>query len=152
MSLLNLVGSSFGRCLTPSNIIQISVRDASKKAGGSTRNRCKNTPGKMRGIKVYDGQRVPEGKMLVSQYRLAVLPGWNAVTQTSETTNIFARCHGRVMLTTEKVEPKNEEYLKISESKRGGMQDYMLQENIYRLHVHVIPDEPHQYFKLVEQI
>ena len=36
-------------------------RNASKKAGASTRNRCKHTAGKMRGIKVYDGQRVPAG-------------------------------------------------------------------------------------------
>ena len=37
------------------------VRNASKKAGASTRNRCRNTPGKRRGIKVFDGQRVPHG-------------------------------------------------------------------------------------------
>ena len=42
-------------------LIFILFRDASKKAGSSTRNRCRNTPGKRRGIKVYDGQRVPSG-------------------------------------------------------------------------------------------
>ena len=36
-------------------------RFASKKAGSSTRNKCKSTPGKKRGIKVYDGQRIPAG-------------------------------------------------------------------------------------------
>ena len=40
---------------------EVAVRHASKKAGASTRNKCRNTPGKRRGIKIYDGQRVPHG-------------------------------------------------------------------------------------------
>ena len=40
---------------------EIAVREASKKAGASTRNKCRNTPGKRRGIKIYDGQRIPHG-------------------------------------------------------------------------------------------
>ena len=43
------------------NSSEILVRNASKKAGASTRNKCRNTPGKRRGIKIYDGQRIPHG-------------------------------------------------------------------------------------------
>ena len=33
--------------------------------------------GKSRGLKVYDGQRVPTGTLLVNQMRPIVFPGWN---------------------------------------------------------------------------
>ena len=33
--------------------------------------------GKMRGLKVYDGQRVPPQTMLVNQMRPVIFPGWN---------------------------------------------------------------------------
>jgi len=150
MSLLSLVGSNLSKLMIPSSNIQISVREASKKAGSSTRNRCKNTPGKKRGIKVYDGQRINEGKVLVSQVRLNILPGWN--TYMHANCNISSTCHGRVFLTTEKIVPKPEEFEKIPVIKGGGFKDHFLQENCYKLHVHILPDEQHQYFKLVEQI
>ena len=41
--------------------LEVLSRNASKKAGASTRNKCRNTPGKRRGIKIYDGQRIPHG-------------------------------------------------------------------------------------------
>ena len=53
------------------------VRGKKKKAGGSTRNQCGFPPGRMRGLKVYDGQRVPMGKVLVDQITPNVTPGWN---------------------------------------------------------------------------
>ena len=39
--------------------------------------------------------------ILVKQLRLQILPGWNAFMKPS--CDIKAACHGRVMLTTEKV-------------------------------------------------
>ena len=45
-------------------------------------------------------------KLLVSQYRLQFLPGWNAAM--GRGTNIIALCHGRVMITTERVMPNPE--------------------------------------------
>merc|ERR1719357_1361493 len=112
------------------------VRNASKKAGSSTRNRCRQTPGKARGIKVYDGQRVPHGKLLVKQHRLQVLPGWN--TKMLNTCNIVALSHGRAMLTTEKVEPKLEAYQRLPARLGEVLPEHLLSENIYRVHVHVI--------------
>ena len=58
MSRLTSVSSSL---LRPASVTEMAVREASKKAGSSTRNKCRNTPGKRRGIKIYDGQRIPQG-------------------------------------------------------------------------------------------
>ena len=63
MSILNNI---FTKCLSGSFLStgvcsEMMIRNASKKAGSSTRNKCRNTPGKRRGIKIYDGQRVPHG-------------------------------------------------------------------------------------------
>ncbi len=30
--------------------------------------------------------------------------------------------------------------------------EHLRSRNIFRMHMHVVPDEPHQYFKLVDQI
>ena len=57
-SLLSKLQPSF---LNVSPMTEIIARNASKKAGSSTRNKCRNTPGKRRGIKIYDGQRIPHG-------------------------------------------------------------------------------------------
>ena len=53
----------------------LQARGKKTLAGASTRNKCRNTPGKRRGLKVYDGQRVPSGCLLVKQLRLQILPG-----------------------------------------------------------------------------
>ena len=58
VSRLTLASSSL---LVPASVTELAAREASKKAGSSTRNRCRNTPGKRRGIKIYDGQRIPQG-------------------------------------------------------------------------------------------
>jgi len=128
----------------------IFVRNKAVKAGSATRNKCRNTPGKRRGIKVYDGQRVPHGKLLVKQLRLQVLPGWN--TKLLNTCNIIGTCHGRAMLTTEKIDPNLEKYAALPDRLGEVLPQHLQNENIYRVHVHVIPDEQHQYFKLVDQV
>eukprot|EP00088_Acartia_fossae_P064830 TRINITY_DN79860_c0_g1_i1.p1 TRINITY_DN79860_c0_g1~~TRINITY_DN79860_c0_g1_i1.p1 ORF type:complete len:152 (+),score=0.90 TRINITY_DN79860_c0_g1_i1:24-479(+) len=146
-SLLSKLQPSF---LNVSPMTEIIARNASKKAGSSTRNKCRNTPGKRRGIKIYDGQRIPHGKLLVKQHRLQVLPGWN--TKMLATCDIVALSHGRAILTTEKVDPKLEAYQRLPSRLGEVMPSHLLSENIYRVHVHVIPDEQHQYFKLVDQV
>ena len=58
----------------------ISVRHKGKKgrwAVGPTKNPSGRPPGKSRGLKVYDGQRVPTGTVLVNQMRPVIFPGWN---------------------------------------------------------------------------
>lgn len=134
-------------------ILGTSVRCKAVKAGGSTSNKCRNTPGKKRGIKVYDGQRVPHGSELVSQRRVQVLPGWNALML--KNCRIVATATGRAIMTTEKVDPNPENHMKMFQSRLGSdLPSRILEghENAYKMYIHVIPDEQHQYFKLVEQI
>ena len=89
-------------------------------------------------------------KMLVKQHRLQVFPGWN--TKILPTCDIIALSHGRAILTTEKVDPKVEAFQRLPSRLGEVLPSHMLNENIYRVHVHVIPDEQHQYFKLVDQV
>ena len=53
------------------------VRGKKIKASGNTRNQSGHPKQKKRGIKVYDGQRVPANSVLVDQLRPFILPGWN---------------------------------------------------------------------------
>ena len=53
------------------------------------------------------------------------------------------------MITTEKCDPRyGQDVLKVEKNFPPEVRD----RDVYRMHVHVIPDEQHQYFKLVEQI
>jgi len=54
-----------------------SVCCASKKAGTSSKNKRKNTPGKKRGWKKFDGDYVESGMILLRQLGLRVYPGEN---------------------------------------------------------------------------
>lgn len=54
-----------------------SVCWASKKAGTTSRNKRKNTPGKARGWKKYEGDYVEPGMILFRQLGLKVYPGEN---------------------------------------------------------------------------
>ena len=53
--------------------------------GGTTKLQGGNQRGKKRGLRVYDGQRVPLGTLLAKQFRLDCLPGWNVSNQSKET-------------------------------------------------------------------
>lgn len=55
----------------------ISIRNASKKSGGSSRNKSSRSKGKFRGIKKVDGEWVTQGTILVRQLGLDFLPGLN---------------------------------------------------------------------------
>lgn len=55
----------------------INTRNASKKAGGSSRNRMGRAKGKGRGVKKMDGEYVTQGTILVRQLGLDWLPGLN---------------------------------------------------------------------------
>ena len=52
-------------------------RGKKSMGGGNTKNKQGMTKGKKRGFKVYDGQRIPQGSVVVAQLKLGVLPGWN---------------------------------------------------------------------------
>merc|ERR1712012_1134066 len=59
--------------------------------------------GKSRGLKVYDGQRVPTGTMLVNQMRPIVFPGWNV--RFGWANQLHGTVEGRVIITTELADP-----------------------------------------------
>lgn len=125
------------------------TRGKKVKTGGSTRNKCGHPTGKKQGIKVYDGQRVSKNSLLTAQLRPHILPGWNV--RFGSIASLRATCHGRVMLTTEKCDPI---YASAGSGSRkdSAFPDHLKGRSIFRMHLHVIPDEQHQYFKLVEQV
>lgn len=53
------------------------VRWASKKAGGSSRNKKGHAPGKRRGIKAADGSHVTINSILMRQLHIRCHPGLN---------------------------------------------------------------------------
>lgn len=129
----------------------ISVRHKGKKgrwAVGPTKNPSGRPPGKSRGLKVYDGQRVPTGTVLVNQMRPVIFPGWNV--RFGWTNRLHATVDGRVIITTELADLDWDEY-KVEKHVARGSQ-HLKKEKIYRNYIHVIPDIQHQYFKLVERI
>lgn len=66
---------------------------AHKKGQGSSRNGRDSNP-KMRGVKVYGGQSVPAGSILVRQCGTVILPGKNVGTGRDWT--LFALTEGTV--------------------------------------------------------
>ena len=92
---LKLLNSSYANCSTNLNSLNngslalscnyIPVRHWRKKgkwAVGPTKS-APGGRGKFRGLKVYDGQRVPQGTCLVNQIRPVVFPGWNVSIATA---------------------------------------------------------------------
>lgn len=120
------------------------------KATGVTKNKSGRPQGRKRGVKVYDGQRVPTGTTLCTQMRLGVLPGWNVSFK--GVNDLRADCHGRVLITTEKIAPKWEAAGAEGRRLDGAFPAHLRDRNIFRLHMHVVPDLQHRYFKLVEQV
>ena len=76
----------------------ISVRHKGKKgkwAVSPTKSGRSGRPkGKSRGLKVYDGQRVPGGTLLVNQMRPVVFPGWNVSTKFTTLNNNLGKLEG----------------------------------------------------------
>jgi large subunit ribosomal protein L27 len=66
---------------------------AHKKAGGSSRN-GRDSKSKRLGVKVYGGERVNAGQILVRQRGTVVSPGVNVGMGRDHT--LFARVHGQV--------------------------------------------------------
>ena len=78
----NIVENSYavnnGNLAISSNYISVRYKGKKGKwAVGPTKNWCGLNRGKSRGLKVYDGQRVPAQTMLVNQMRPVIFPGWN---------------------------------------------------------------------------
>lgn len=124
-----------------------STRNASKKAGGSSRNAKGRPRGKSRGLKKEDGDWVTQGSILVRQLGLEFLPGLNVGIGRDRT--LYAKYHGRVMITTEKVDPDWDH--KIVKRFKG-----LIQQDegapIYKTYLHILTEPQKSNFKLVDQI
>ena len=81
---------------------------AQKKGGGSTRNGRDSQP-KMLGVKVFGGQVVPAGSIIVRQRGTQFHPGMNVGIGKDHT--LFATAHGHVKFA--KVGPKSKSVVSI---------------------------------------
>ncbi|KAL1117832.1 hypothetical protein AAG570_004147, partial [Ranatra chinensis] len=127
-----------------SSFAGVSCREASKKAGGSTKNQKGRARPKHRGIRCQDGTYVQKGTLLVVQNKLRCHPGLNVGFGRNGT--LFALEAGRVMVTCEKIDP-NWDHTWIIRSYEGRNH-----ETIYKKHFNVLPDPQHCRFKLVEEV
>ncbi|KAK8722215.1 hypothetical protein OTU49_012329 [Cherax quadricarinatus] len=146
---LNISGVTSGSSLLSSNTVGwlTSARNASKKSGGSSRNKPGRPRGKRRGIKKRDGLYVTQGTILVRQLGLDFYPGLNVGIGRDKT--LFAREHGRVVMTTEKVNPNwDHRFIKLF------YVDHEMHEDVpvYKTYFHILTDPQNMTFKLVDQV
>merc|ERR1712018_470375 len=138
---LNFSKISFSKFLYPQiGSLYQCTREASKKAGGSTRNQETRTKGKRRGCKKFNGDHVEPGMILYRQLSLKYYPGENVGCGKDLT--LFALEKGEVVITCEKLSPYPKSPLYPS-VKSGRV--------VYKRFYHVIPEEQKPLFRLVSQ-
>jgi large subunit ribosomal protein L27 len=86
---------------------------AHKKAGGSSRN-GRDSQSKRLGVKVYGGERVNAGQILVRQRGTVVSPGVNVGMGRDHT--LFARVNGHVQYAVKGVDSKKTVNIVVAES------------------------------------
>ncbi|KAJ8925183.1 hypothetical protein NQ315_001368 [Exocentrus adspersus] len=130
--------------LNNKNVITNSVRFASKKTSGSTKNTRTKVKPKHRGWKVQDGHYVNPGHILVLQRHLRFHPGLNVGMGKNGT--LFAITPGRVSVTCEIADVNwDHTWVQRCHSNRKGTE-------FYKKYFNVIPEPQHQNFKLIDEI
>ncbi|XP_037029490.1 39S ribosomal protein L27, mitochondrial [Bradysia coprophila] len=120
------------------------IRNASKKAGGSTRNTKNQGRPKHRGWRVQDGHYVSNSTILATQRTPRFHPGLNVGLGRNGT--LFAMDHGRVYVTCEQIDPNwDHNWVQRHYAGREG-------QTIYKKYFNVVPEEQHQRFKLVDEV
>ncbi|KAH8403031.1 hypothetical protein KR222_003451 [Zaprionus bogoriensis] len=132
------------QCLKADQPLITTIRNASKKTGGSTRNKKGHPRPKHRGWRVQDGHSVSEGTILATQRSTRFHPGLNVGFGRNGT--LFALEHGRVIVSCEPLDP-NWEHGWV-QNNYAGRQD----QTIYKKFFNVIPEKQHQRFRLVEEV
>ncbi|XP_065353400.1 large ribosomal subunit protein bL27 [Cloeon dipterum] len=123
----------------------IATRNASKKAGGSSRNqRGKTAIPKFRGLKRAEGDYVTAGTKLVTQRDLNYHPGLNVGFGKNGT--LFAIEHGYVKFSSEKCD-LNMDHTWVQRIYGGKDITYL-----YKKYVHVITDPQHNRFKMIDSV
>ncbi|XP_044754218.1 50S ribosomal protein L27 [Coccinella septempunctata] len=141
---MNIFGQVSRLFPTPLTTLQVAIRNASKKTGGSTRNSSPKVRPKHRGWKRQDGHEVQAGAILVLQRNLRFHPGLNVGLGRNGT--LFAITPGKVMVTCEKVNLNwDHTWVQRCHGFRKGV-------DFYKKYFNVVPKEQHNNFKLIEQV
>uniref|UniRef100_A0A8C3GBX9 Large ribosomal subunit protein bL27m n=1 Tax=Cyclopterus lumpus TaxID=8103 RepID=A0A8C3GBX9_CYCLU len=122
-----------------------SVRFASKKAGGSSKNLGGKSPGRRYGSKKYDGNYVHAGNILATQRQIRYHPGAHVGMGTNKT--LFALEEGYVRYTKEVYvpAPRSPEATRvITKLPKGAV--------LYKTFVSVLPFKQEGKFKLVDMV
>jgi len=136
------VCQAVGKFLKPVEIFTGSVRNASKKAAGSSRN-SKSSSGQYRQIRIHDGGHIKIYDILATQRKLNWLPGLNVGIAGRHT--LVALKEGTVIFTCEKPDLDMEKFYnqKYYTGREG--------QTFYKKYAHVIPTPQHKKFKLISQ-
>ncbi|CAL4166115.1 unnamed protein product, partial [Meganyctiphanes norvegica] len=116
------------------------------KAGGSSKNPPGRPRGKHRGIRKWDGTYVTRGTMIYTQLPIKCHPGLNVGIGRDRT--LYALEHGKVLMTTEKVNPNWDN--KFVKRFYADFKDRDVP--LYKTYFHVIPEPQKNVFRLVGQI
>ncbi|XP_040033117.1 large ribosomal subunit protein bL27m [Gasterosteus aculeatus] len=122
-----------------------SVRSASKKAGGSSKNLGGKSPGRRHGFKKQDGNFVHAGNILATQRLMRFHPGAHVGMGTNKT--LFALEDGYVRFTKEVYVPPPrslESTQVITKLPKGAV--------LYKTFVNVLPVKQEGRFKLVDMV
>ncbi|XP_066599824.1 large ribosomal subunit protein bL27m [Prorops nasuta] len=130
--------------INQTTLFEQSIRHASKKASGSTRNKPIKTKPKHRRLKVQDGHVVTKSTMLATQLTPRYHPGLHVGFGRNAT--LYALESGRVMITCEQIDPRWDFYWvkRAYEGREGQV--------IYKKYVNVIPEPQHNQFKLIDLV
>ncbi|KAK7111856.1 hypothetical protein V1264_011422 [Littorina saxatilis] len=140
MALKSPLMNTFAKLVSPlANVA--SIRLASKKAGTTSRNKRKRTPGKGRGWKRQDGGFVHGGEILVRQLGLRYYPGENVRLGRDNT--LYSMTDGKVVVTCEKLAPYPDSPL--YEPVKSGVV-------IYKKFFNILSTPLHGKFRLVSQV
>ncbi|XP_058477179.1 39S ribosomal protein L27, mitochondrial [Solea solea] len=122
-----------------------SVRFASKKAGGSSKNLGGNSPGRRYGFKKQDGNFVHAGNILATQGAMRYHPGAHVGMGTNRT--LFALEDGEVRFTKEIFVPaprSQKSRRVITRLPKGAL--------LYKTFINVMPVKQEGKFKLVDMV
>ncbi|KAM9002695.1 39S ribosomal protein L27, mitochondrial [Antechinus flavipes] len=131
--------------LSPPQVMVASVRYASKKTGGSSKNLGGKSPGKHYGIKKLEGQYVHAGNIIGTQRQFRWHPG--AHVGLGKNKCLYALEEGTVRYTKEVYvpSPSSPEGIDlVTQLPKGAV--------LYKTFVHVVPAKPVGTFKLVAML
>ncbi|XP_069510980.1 large ribosomal subunit protein bL27m [Ambystoma mexicanum] len=129
---------------SPTSIVAVQTRWASKKSGGSSKNHGGKSPGKRYGTKKLDGDFVHAGNILATQRLIRWHPGAHVGIGRNKT--IFALEDGTVRFTKEVYvpDPESSDGSQVCRLPRGAI--------IYKTFINIVPTPQQARFKLVDML